>query len=188
MKDDGGLRCRLEGLKLLVSVTGGIGAYKICSLVSQLVQMDVEVQVAMTDMATRFVGPLTFEALTGKRVILDTHGQGVDAMEHIQSARWAEMLLVAPCTANMMAKLSHGIGDDVVSTLSLAFRGKQILSPAMNPEMWQKPVTLRNRDQLVKDGFVVIEPEEGPMACGDVGVGRLPDEQVLIETIANCRD
>jgi|SaaInlStandDraft_1057018.scaffolds.fasta_scaffold02602_10 phosphopantothenoylcysteine decarboxylase / phosphopantothenate---cysteine ligase len=178
---------KLDSLKVLVAVTGGIGAYKICSLVSRLVQSGAEVQVAMTEMGTRFVGSLTFEALTGKRVILDTDGEGGDAMEHIQAARWAEVMLVAPCTANTMAKIAHGIGDDVVSTLSLAFKGKQILAPAMNPEMWQKPSTLRNRDQLIADGFVVIDPAEGLMACGDTGVGRLPEEEVLLKALSDTR-
>lgn len=177
----------VEGMKILVAVTGGIGAYKICSLVSRLVQSGAEVQVAMTEMGARFVGPLTFEALTGKRVILSTHGEGGDSMEHIQAARWAEVLLVAPCTANTMAKLAQGLADDVVSTMSLAFKGTQILAPAMNPEMWSKPSTLRNKAQLMEDGFVVLDPESGPMACGDVGVGRVPTESVLLDALVQFR-
>jgi phosphopantothenoylcysteine synthetase/decarboxylase len=169
--------------RILIGVSGGIAAYKICGLVSTLVQAGAEVQVAMSDMATRFVGPLSFAALSGRRVLLDVEGNEEHAMEHIASARWAEVFMLAPCTANQLGKLANGLGDDLLSTLSLAFSGPQILAPAMNPEMWAKKSVLRNVDTLRQDGFTVIEPEAGLMACGDTGVGRLPSEEVLLTVL-----
>ena len=175
-----------KGRRMLIAVCGGISAYKVCGLVSTLSQRGAEVRVAMTSMATRFVGPLSFEALCGHPVLLEVEGHGERTMEHIESARWAEVLLVAPCTANMLAKLAMGLGDDVVSTLSLAFAGPQVLAPAMNPVMWSKPSLQRNLMTLTEDGFVVIPPEEGLMACGDTGVGRLPTESVLLDALARA--
>ena len=174
--------------RILIGVSGGIAAYKICALVSALVQRGAQVQVAMSAMATRFVGPLSFSALTGRRVLLDIEGQGEHAMEHIASARWAEVFLLAPCTANQLGKLSNGLADDLLSTLSLAFAGPQVLAPAMNPEMWAKKSVLRNVEVLRADGFSVIEPEAGLMACGDTGVGRLPNERVLLAALRTVLD
>jgi phosphopantothenoylcysteine decarboxylase/phosphopantothenate--cysteine ligase len=174
----------LAGRRVLIAVCGGISAYKVCGLVSTLTQQGANVRVAMTSMATRFVGPLSFEALCGHPVLLEVEGQGDHAMEHIESARWAEVFLIAPCTANMLAKLALGLGDDVISTLSLAFAGPQVLAPAMNPVMWSKPSLKRNIKTLTQDGFTVIEPEEGLMACGDTGVGRLPSETVLLKALS----
>jgi phosphopantothenoylcysteine decarboxylase/phosphopantothenate--cysteine ligase len=174
------------GRRVLIAVCGGISAYKICGLVSTLTQQGAEVRVAMTSMATRFVGPLSFEALCGHPVILEVEGQGERAMEHIESARWAEVLLVAPCTADMLAKLAMGLGDDIISALSLAFAGPQVLAPAMNPVMWAKPSLQRNIKTLSQDGFTVIPPEEGLMACGDTGVGRLPNEDVLLNALSEA--
>ena len=172
--------------RILIGVSGGIAAYKICGLVSSLVQSGAQVQVAMSTMATRFVGPLSFAALTGRNVLLDTEGHGDHAMEHIASARWAEVFLLAPCTANQLGKLAHGLADDLLSTVSLAFAGPQILAPAMNPEMWAKKSVLRNVETLRADGFNVIEPESGLMACGDTGIGRLPSEDVLLRALRSC--
>lgn len=175
-----------KGRRILIGVSGGIAAYKICGLVSTLVQSGAQVQVAMSAMATRFVGPLSFSALTGRNVLLDIEGQAEHAMEHITAARWAEVFLLAPCTANQLGKLSNGLADDILSTLSLAFAGPQVLAPAMNPEMWAKKSVLRNVEVLRADGFIVIAPEAGLMACGDTGVGRLPNESVLLEALRNA--
>lgn len=176
----------LRGRRVVIALSGGISAYKICGLVSTLVQAGVEVRVVMTEMATRFVGPLSFEALTGQTVIVDVDGHGAESMEHIHAAKWGECFLLAPCTANMLAKLSLGLADEVVSTISLAFVGPQVLAPAMNPEMWKKASVRRNVEQLREDGFKVVEPAEGYMACGDTGVGRLPSEETLIEALVEA--
>jgi phosphopantothenoylcysteine decarboxylase/phosphopantothenate--cysteine ligase len=137
----------------------------------------------MTQMATRFVGPLSFEALCRHPVLLDVEGEGSQAMEHIEAARWADIMLIAPCTANMLGKLSAGLADDVISTMSMAFDGPQLLAPAMNPVMWSKPSLKRNLEILRGDGYILIEPAEGFMACGDTGVGRLPEEEVLVAAL-----
>lgn len=176
----------VKGRKLLIAVSGGIAAYKVCGLVSSLVQAGAEVQVAMSAMATRFVGPLSFEALSGRPVLLEVEGKGDHAMEHIHVARWADTLLMAPCSANQVGKLAHGLGDDLLSTLSLAFKGKQLLAPAMNTTMWNKPSLQRNLDTLRADGFIIIPPGEGQLACGDVGPGRLAEEIAIVRAIEDC--
>lgn len=173
----------LAGKKILIGLSGGISAYKVCGWVSTWVQEGAQVQVAMTEMATRFVGPLTFEALTGRRVIVEIEGQGSNAMEHIEAARWADVYVIAPATANRLAKQALGLADDILSTLGLSCPCPQVIVPAMNPTMWSKASVLRNVEQIRKDGCMVIEPDAGRTACGDEGVGRLPEELVVKEVL-----
>lgn len=175
----------LKGRKVLIGVCGGIAAYKICGLVSTLTQVGVGVRVVMTREATRLIGPLSFRALSGHPVLSDREGELADnGMEHIEWARWAELLLVAPCTAHMLSVLAAGSATDSLSTLSLAFSGPQLIVPAMNPTMWAKAAVQRNAAQLREDGYILLGPEKGATACGEVGVGRMAEEKDLIDAIA----
>ena len=170
--------------EILVGVTGGIAAYKTASLVSELVQSGVGVTVVMTPSAKRFVGPATFRALTGRRVATrsfetDDHPLG----PHIELARQAEVLCVAPATANFLAKAAHGLADDLLSTLYLSFTGPVIVAPAMNNEMWAKPAVQRNSAQLRSDGVHIVDPREGWLSCRDRGVGRMAEPTVISAAI-----
>ena len=175
----------MKGRELIVGVTGGIAAYKTAALVSQLVQAGAGVWVVMTESATRLVGPKTFEALTGRPVRTEVFGPG--AHPHIELAEAAELVCVAPATANLLAKAALGLADDLLSTLLLSFSGPLILAPAMNSRMWEKPAVQRNVAQLRADGVVLVDPEEGYLSCGTVGPGRMaaPERlfQVIVETL-----
>lgn len=172
----------MNGRELLIGVTGGIAAYKTAALVSRLVQAGAGVSVVMTHAATQLVGPKTFEALTGRPVMTETFGPG--AHPHIELAQAAELLCVAPATANLLAKAACGLADDLLSTVLLSFSGPVILVPAMNCEMWQKPSVQRNVRQLRDDGFQLIDPEEGYLSCGTVGPGRMASPETIFEVIA----
>jgi phosphopantothenoylcysteine decarboxylase len=171
----------MKGRELIIGVTGGIAAYKSAVLVSQLVQAGAGVSVVMTESATRLIGPKTFEALTGRPVGVDLFGHG--AHPHIELAQSAELVCVAPATANLLAKAAIGLADDLLSTLLLAFCGPVILAPAMNAHMWEKPCVRRNVEQLRADGFHIVDPEEGYMSCRMVGAGRMASPEKLFETI-----
>jgi phosphopantothenoylcysteine decarboxylase/phosphopantothenate--cysteine ligase len=172
----------MRGRSLVIGVTGGIAAYKTAALVSQLVQAGAEVRVVMTASAVQLVGPKTFEALTGRPVRTDLFGPG--AHPHIELADAAEVLCVAPATANLLAKAAWGLADDLLSTLLLSFHGPMILAPAMNSQMWNKPAVQRNVRQLRDDGFVLIDPEEGYLSCGTVGPGRMASPERIFQVIA----
>ena len=166
--------------EILIGVSGGIAAFKTAALVSDLVQSDVGVSVVMTRAACKFVGPTTFRALTGRPVV--SHGFAHDSASsefpmgpHIELARQAQLFCIAPATANMLAKAAHGIADDLLSTLLLSFSGPVLLAPAMNGQMWAKPVVQRNLAQLRKDGMQVIDPQEGWLSCRDQGTGRMAE-------------
>jgi len=163
-------------------VTGGIAAYKTAALVSQLVQAGAGISVVMTESATKLVGPKTFEALTGRPVRIDTFGPG--AHPHIELAEDAEVLCVAPATANVLAKAALGLADDLLSTVLLSFSGPMILAPAMNCLMWGKPAVQRNVAQLRADGFTILDPEEGYLSCGTVGPGRMASPEKIFQAIA----
>ena len=172
----------MKGREILIGVTGGIAAYKTAALVSRLVQAGAGVTVVMTERATQLVGPKTFEALTGRPAATDTFGPG--AHPHIEIAARAEVLCVAPATANLLAKAACGLADDLLSTVLLSFAGPMILAPAMNAEMWRKPSVQRNVAQLSADGFTLIDPEEGYLSCGMVGPGRMASPEKIFEAIA----
>ena len=171
----------MKGRELVIGVTGGIAAYKTAALVSRLVQAGAGVRVVMTESATRLVGPKTFEALTGRPVALDMWGPG--AHPHIELADAAELLCVAPATANLLAKAALGLADDLLSTLLLAFHGPMLLAPAMNNRMWEKPSVQRNAAQLRADGFAIIDPEEGYLSCRTYGPGRMASPERIYEVI-----
>jgi len=172
----------MKGRELLVGVTGGIAAYKTAALVSRLVQAGAGVCVVMTRSATQLVGPKTFEALTGRPVLLDLFDPG--AHPHIEPAEVAELLCVAPATANILAKAAHGLADDLLSTLLLSFHGPMLMAPAINSHMWEKPSVQRNVAQLRADGVLIVEPEEGHLSCGMQGVGRMAEPETIFQAIA----
>jgi len=172
----------MNGRKLLIGVTGGIAAYKTASLVSRLVQAGAEVSVVMTRSATRLVTPKTFEALTGRPV--GTRVFGFGAHPHVELAEAAELVCVAPATANILAKVAGGLADDLLSTLLLSFEGPLVMAPAMNNRMWEKPAVQRNVAQLRADGVVLIDPEEGYLSCGTYGVGRMAEPEKIFQVIA----
>jgi phosphopantothenoylcysteine decarboxylase/phosphopantothenate--cysteine ligase len=172
----------LHARRILVGVSGGIAAYKTAQLVSRLVQGGAEVTVAMTEAATRFVGPLTFQALSGRPVYTSPweHIEASDP-QHIALARQLHVAVVAPCSMNMLAKLAQGRADDAVSLILSAVdraRTAALLAPAMNSQMWAQPATQRNVAALLADGFRIVGPGEGWQACREVGPGRMsePDE------------
>jgi len=172
----------MNGRELLIGVTGGIAAYKTAAIVSRLVQSGAGVSVVMTRSATRLVGPATFEALSGRPVRTRTFGRG--AHPHIELAEAAELLCVAPATANILAKAAWGLADDLLSTVLLTFKGPTIMAPAMNSRMWEKPAVKRNVEQLRADGIVLIDPEEGYLSCGASGPGRMASPDKIVAAIA----
>ena len=180
--------------QVVLGIGGGIAAYKICELASRLTQENYDVHVVMTPGAGRFVAPLTFQALTQNPVHTSlwpensSSESGVAAsMAHIDLAARAEVILIAPATADLIAKLAHGLADDLLSTLVLATRAPVLVAPAMNPTMYQHPATQRNLQTLREFGYQIIEPESGRMACEHVGVGRLPTTGVLRDAIQNAQ-
>lgn len=171
----------MSGHEILIGVTGGIAAYKTASLVSRLVQSGASVTVVMTESATHLVGPKTFEALTGRPVGVDMWSP--TPHPHIDLARRAELLCVAPATANFLAKAAWGLADDLLTTCLLAFTGPVLVAPAMNSQMWAKPAVQRNLDRLRDDGVVIIDPGEGHLSCGEIGAGRMAEPDVIFAEI-----
>ncbi len=174
----------MKDRELLVGVTGGIAAYKTAALVSRLVQAGAGVTVIMTRSATRLVRPKTFEALTGRPV--RTRVFGVGAHPHIELADSADLLCVAPATANILAKAAMGLADDLLSTVLLSFAGPILFAPAMNTRMWEKPAVRRNVAQLKDDGAMLIGPEEGYLSCGATGAGRMAEPEAIFQAIADA--
>ncbi|HPE00464.1 MAG TPA: flavoprotein, partial [Burkholderiaceae bacterium] len=167
----------LAGKSVLLGMTGGIAAYKVCELVRRLRDEGAAVQVVMSTNAQHFVTATTMQALSGRPVATDQWGaQGArvpNAMPHIDLAREADLMLVAPASANFLAKTAHGLADDLLGTLVLARNCPLLVAPAMNVEMWTAPPTQRNAAQLVADGVVILGPAAGAQACGEVGGGRM---------------
>ena len=171
----------LKGKTVLLCVTGGIACYKSASLASALVKQGANVQVLMTRNATEFIGPHTFESLTGNRVSVDTFDRNYQfQVEHIALADQADVVLVAPATANVLAKLAHGLADDMLTTTVLACDCPKLAAPAMNTRMYENPVTQDNLDILRKYGWQIIEPASGRLACGAVGKGKMPEPEELL--------
>ncbi len=172
----------LRGRRIVVGVTGGIAAYKICDLVSALTQAGAQVRVIMTDAAQRFVSPLTMATLSGNPVATDMWAER-DDIAHISLADFAEVVIVAPATANVIGKFAHGIGDDLLSTALLACDCPVIVAPAMNVRMLAGAAVQENLVTLRERGVTIIAPEEGRLACGDIGAGRLPCTTALLTVI-----
>ena len=174
----------MKGRELLIGVTGGIAAYKVADLVSKCVQAGARVSVILTRSARKFIGRTTFEALTGRPVYGDMfrpreHFFG----EHIVLADRAELYLIAPATADTLARLAHGHADDLLTLSALTFTGPVLIAPAMNCDMWAKPAVARNVAQLRADGLEIIEPDEGWLSCGKVGPGRMASVERLFDAV-----
>ena len=174
----------LKGKTVLLGVTGGIAAYKAAALASALVKQHAAVEVVMTQHATEFITPLTFEQLTGRKVMVDTFDRNfVHQVEHISLAQRADLVIIAPATANICAKLAHGLADDMLTTTVLACRCPKLIAPAMNTNMYENPVTQDNLDTLRHYGWEVIAPASGRLACGAVGPGKLPEPETLLQYV-----
>jgi len=171
----------LDAREILVGVTGGIAAYKAATLVSLLGKAGAGVSVVMTEAATHFVTPKTFEALTNRPVRWETFGP--DHYPHLSVARKADLFCIAPATANFIGKAANGIADDLLSTIYLAFDGPVLVAPTMNVIMWQHPAVQRNVKQLRTDGVTLIGPEAGQLACGETGEGRMSEPEAIFGEI-----
>lgn len=174
----------LKGKTVLLGITGGIAAYKAAYLASALVKLHASVEVVMTRNATEFIAPLTFEQLTGNKVMVDTFDRNfVHQVEHIALADRTDLVMIAPATANVCAKLAHGLADDMLTTTVLACTCPKLIAPAMNTHMYENPVTQDNLELLRRYGWEVIAPASGRLACGAVGAGKLPEPQDLLQYI-----
>ncbi len=175
----------LSGRRIIVGVSGGIAAYKAPVLVRRLRDAGADIQVVTTANAERFVTATSLQAVSGRPVrndLWDAHAEA--AMGHIELARWAELILIAPASADLLARLAAGRADDLLTTLRLASRAPLLLAPAMNVAMWQHPATRRNVERLRTDGDSIVEPDSGPMACGEFGPGRMPEPEALVQHAA----
>ncbi len=174
----------LENKKILLGISGGIAAYKSAILARRLIDAGADVRVVMTSGAQAFITPLTLQALTGNPVhtdLLDTDAEA--AMGHIELARWADIILIAPASANLMARLSHGFSDDLLTTLCLATDAPVLIAPAMNRLMWSNPATAANTKILIDRNFTMIGPDEGAQACGETGAGRMHEPETIRDAV-----
>lgn len=171
----------LKDKTILLGVTGSIAAYKIANLASMLVKQHATVHVIMTRNACHFITPMTFETLTGNKCIVDTFDRDFDfKVEHVSLAKQADVVLVAPATANVIGKIAGGICDDMLTTTVCATKAPCIIAPAMNTGMWENPIVQDNVERLKKFGYEIIAPASGRLACGDIGSGKMPDEEMLM--------
>lgn len=173
--------------EIILGITGGIAAYKSATIASRLVQQGFGVTVVMTDAATQFVGEATFAALTGRPVARRVFDATYPLGAHIELARRAQLLVVAPATADFLASAAQGRANDLLSTLYLCFTGSVLLAPAMNNEMWAKPAVQRNVAQLRTDGVQFVDPEEGWLSCREVGAGRMAETEKIVAQITAMR-
>lgn len=174
----------LKGKTVVLGVTGSIAAYKIANLASMLVKQHCDVHVIMTQNATNFINPITFETLTNNKCLVDTFDRNFQFhVAHVSLAQKADVMLIAPASANIIAKLAHGIADDMLSTTALACNAPILISPAMNTRMYENPITQDNIETLRNYDFTIIEPDTGMLACRDVGAGKMPSETVLLDYI-----
>ena len=168
----------LKGKNVLLGVTGSIAAYKIATLASSLKKLECNVDVMMTQNATNFINPITFESLTGNKCVVDTFDRNFQfQVEHISIAKKADVAMIAPASANVIGKLAHGIADDMLTTTIMACKCKKIVSPAMNTNMYENPIVQDNLAILQHYGYEVIEPASGYLACGDTGAGKMPEPE-----------
>jgi phosphopantothenoylcysteine decarboxylase/phosphopantothenate--cysteine ligase len=175
----------LGNKRILLGLTGGISAYKSAELLRELQRRGADIQVVMTDSACKFIAPLTLQALSGKPIYTSIWDERVpNGMPHIELSRDRDLVIVAPATADFMAKLVHGAADDLLSTLCLARQCPLMVAPAMNRQMWQNPATQRNVAQLRRDGIIVLGPDSGDQACGEVGMGRMLEAMDLVREIS----
>ena len=174
----------LKGKNVLLGITGSIAAYKIANLTSMLKKQNCDVNVVMTKNAQEFIKPLVFETLTKNKCYVDTFERAAKFdVEHISIAQAADLVLIAPASANVIAKLACGIADDMLTTTVLASKAPKLIAPAMNTAMYENPVTQRNLETLKELGWHIIEPASGLLACGDEGAGKMPEPEVLADHI-----
>ena len=174
----------LKGKHVVLGITGSIAAYKTAGLASMLVKKGCHVQVLMTENATNFINPITFETLTGNKCLVDTFDRNFEfSVEHVALAKQADVVMIAPASANIIAKLAHGLADDMLTTTVLACRCKKIIAPAMNTNMYENPVVQDNIKICEKYGMEVIKPAVGYLACGDTGAGKMPEPAELFDYI-----
>lgn len=174
----------LKGKTVLLGVTGSIAAYKIAYLASALKKLHAQVHVLMTQNATNFINPITFETLTGNKCLVDTFDRNFQfSVEHVSIAKQADVVMIAPASANVIGKMAHGIADDMLTTTIMACKCKKIVSPAMNTNMYENPIVQDNLAILQHYGYEVIEPASGYLACGDTGAGKMPEPEMLLDYI-----
>lgn len=174
----------LKGKNIILGVTGSIAAYKIASLASMLMKQGCNVHVMMSKNATNFINPITFETLTGNKCLVDTFDRNFQySVEHVSLAKLADVVMVAPASANVIAKLAHGMADDMLTTTILACKCKKIISPAMNTNMFENPIVQDNLRICASYGMEIIDPAVGYLACGDTGAGKMPEPEVLYDYI-----
>lgn len=174
----------LKGKTVLLGVTGSIAAYKIASLASALKKLHADVHVLMTQNATNFINPITFESLTGNKCLVDTFDRNFQfQVEHVSIAKKADVVMIAPASANVIGKLAHGIADDMLTTTVMACKCKKYISPAMNTNMFENPIVQDNLKILEHYGYEVIQPASGYLACGDTGAGKMPEPETLLAYI-----
>ena len=174
----------LKGKCVVLGVTGSIAAYKIANLASALVKLGADVNVIMTKNATNFINPITFETRTSNKCLVDTFDRNFQFnVEHVALAKRADIFMVAPASANVIAKMAHGIADDMLTTTILAAKCKKLISPAMNTNMFENQIVQNNLKILENYGFEIINPASGYLACGDTGAGKMPEPDVLLAYI-----
>ena len=177
----------LEGKTVVLGVTGSIAAYKIASLASMLKKQKADVEVIMTENATNFINPITFESLTGNKCMVETFDRNFQfSVEHVALAKRASVFLIAPASANVIAKVAHGLADDMLTTTFLACQCPKLIAPAMNTRMFQNPILQDNLEICRKYGMEVIQPAEGYLACGDTGAGKMPEPEELFDYIVKA--
>jgi phosphopantothenoylcysteine decarboxylase/phosphopantothenate--cysteine ligase len=174
----------LKGKTVLLAVTGGIAAYKMANLASMLKKLECNVHVLMTENATNFINPITFETLTENKCLVDTFDRNFEYnVKHVSLAKQADVVLVAPATANVIGKMANGLADDILTTTIITCPCKKIVAPAMNTNMYNNPIVQDNIRKLKEYGMEVVTPDTGYLACGDIGAGKMPSEQVLLQYI-----
>lgn len=174
----------LKGKTVILAVTGSIAAYKIASLASALKKLQADVHVLMTENATNFINPITFETLTGNKCLIDTFDRNFQySVEHVSIAKQADVVMIAPASANVIGKIANGIADDMLTTTVMACPCKKIIVPAMNTNMFINPIVQDNLDKLRRFGYEVVDPASGYLACGDTGQGKMPEPELLLEYI-----
>ena len=174
----------LKGKNIVLGVTGSIAAYKIATLASMLMKLHANVHVIMTENATQFITPVTFETLTGRKCLVDTFDRNFEfSVEHVSLAKMADVFLIAPASANVIGKVAHGIADDMLTTTFMACRCPRILAPAMNVNMYENPILQNNLKICESFGMEIIKPAVGYLACGDTGAGKMPEPEELLDYI-----